>query len=90
MSIMHNEIDVNNFKDYSLEEYKENLERLNIMKHSDLVGSECFYSKQVYGKHLVISWDYNRSEYLLETDSLCGITKNRFYSNPFRILLINN
>lgn len=74
-------MDVNNFENFSKEEYEENLKRLGIEKHSDLVGKPVYYSIIRYGKHVVVEWDADRAHYLLDLDG------DRFWSNPFRILL---
>lgn len=75
-------IDVNNFENYTLDDYRNNLLRLNIKTHTSLVGENVYYSQKIYGEHKVIKWDENRGEYLLELDG------QRFWSNPFRILNI--
>ncbi len=74
-------MDVNNFENFSIEEYKSNLLRLNVHRHEDLVGKEVYYSRASFGIHIVEKWDTDRGEYLLNIDG------QRFYSNPFRIKL---
>lgn len=75
-------IDVTSFKDYTHAEYFENLQRLKIDKHASLVGHDVYYGQSVYGIHHVIDWSADGGEYLLELD------EQRFWSNPFRIKLI--
>lgn len=73
-------VDVNNLYDFSLIEYQDNLLRLGIESHTDLVGKEVYYSQKCYGVHLVIKWDADKAMFLLDLDG------QRFWSNPFRIL----
>ena len=72
-------MDVNNFQNFTEAEYRANLLRLSIVKHSDLVGKEVYYSKPAYGVHKVEKWDTDTGEYLLNLDG------QKFWSNPFRI-----
>jgi hypothetical protein len=74
-------MDINNFENFTKEEYLENLKRLGIEKYSSLVGKEVFYSIPIYGKHKVLNWDENKGEYLLEYGGY------KFLSNPFRIFI---
>lgn len=78
------QVDVNNFENFSLLEYSDNLELLKINSHSDLVGEKVFYVKPSYGVHIVEKWDANRAEYLLNIDG------QKFWSNPFCIFRIPN
>jgi hypothetical protein len=64
---------------FTKKEYSDNLSRLNIKDHLDLVGKTVYYVKPSYGEHKVLSWDNKTKEYLLQLD------KNKFYSNPFKI-----
>jgi hypothetical protein len=75
------DVDVKNFENFTLEEYVNNLIRLNVNNHESLVGSVVYYSKKSYGKHTIVSWDENRGEFLLDLDG------DKFWSNPFRIHL---
>lgn len=75
-------IDVNNFENFSIDEYIDNLSRLGIDKHSSLVGKKVYYSNKSYGEHLVVKWDSDRSEFLLDLEG------QRFWSNPFKIFNI--
>jgi hypothetical protein len=77
-------MDVKNFTDFNKDEYSENLLRLGIKNHKDLVGNKVYYSLKVYGEHVVIEWNQDRAEFLLELDG------QRFWSNPFKIFLTNN
>lgn len=72
-------MDVNNFNNFTKNEYSANLLRLSIVNHSDLVGKKVYYIKPSYGEHKVEKWDKYTGEYLLSCDD------HRFYSNPFRI-----
>ena len=72
-------IETENFESFSREEYVNNLRRLNIPSHTCLVGTEVFYSKPIYGKHLVLEWNPQKAEYLLSLDG------QEFWTNPFRI-----
>jgi hypothetical protein len=74
--------DVNNFENFTIDEYLSNLSRLGINRHSSLVGQMVYYSQKSYGKHMVLKWDSDRAEFLLDIDG------QRFWSNPFRIHLI--
>ena len=74
-------MDIDNFNNFTKEEYKENLKRLSITSHSDLVGKEVYYCKTSYGPHKVEKWNRETGEYLLNCDG------SRFYTNPFRIKL---
>lgn len=65
-----------------MSEYKENLKRLGITDYNQLVGETVHYVKPSYGKHKVIKWDEEIEQYLLDLQG------SRFYSNPFRIKLI--
>ena len=77
-------MDVKNFTDFNKGEYSENLLRLGIKNHKDLVGNKVYYSLKVYGEHVVIEWNQDRAEFLLELDG------QRFWSNAFKIFLRNN
>lgn len=74
-------IDVNNFDNFTFDEYKDNLKRLNIQSHNELIGKTVFYSRKSYGEHKVLKWNSDKAEYLLEIDG------HRFWSNPFRIII---
>ena len=78
-------LDVNNFRDYSAEEYNENLLRLRTDSHASLVGKKVYYVKPSYGEHKVLKWDPDTAMFLLE---LCG-DGAKFRSNPFQIILID-
>lgn len=73
-------LDVNNFNDFSVQEYLDNLSRLGILSYSSLIGKTVWYSQKVYGEHKVIDWDPDKGQYLLELDG------QKFWSNPFRII----
>lgn len=75
-------MDITNFENFTEQEYKDNLNRLAIKEHKDLISKEVYYVKQSYGIHKVVDWDSVRGEYLLELEG------QRFWSNPFRIKLI--
>lgn len=68
--------------DFTALEHIENLNRLHIDSYFDLIGTEVYYVKPVYGKHKIISYDETKEEYLLDLEG------QRFKSNPFRIILI--
>jgi hypothetical protein len=72
-------IDVDNFKDFTEEEYRENLEKLGGSTHESLVGSQVYYSKKIYGLHTIVKWDPKKGEFLLDLDG------SKIWSNPFRI-----
>jgi hypothetical protein len=76
-------IEVNNFENYTEDEYRDNLLRLGVDSHSSLVGKKVYYSQKAYGEHRVIRWDADRAEFLLELDG------QRFWSNPFKIFHIS-
>lgn len=44
-------LDVNNFENYTADEYRNNLLRLGALSHSSLVGKTVYYSQKAYGKH---------------------------------------
>lgn len=75
-------MDIVNFNNFTKKEYIENLLRLSIDNHSDLVWKTVYYIKPSYGEHKVESWNKDTGEYLLS----CG--DHKFYSNPFRINII--
>jgi hypothetical protein len=75
-------IDVTNFRDFSKEEYEQQLEKLGIEKFEDLVGRTVYNIKPVYGEHKVLKWFPERAEYLLFTGG------NRVLTNPFNIIPI--
>lgn len=75
-------IDVTNFKDFSKEDYIEQLKRLGIEKFEDLVGRTVYNIKPVYGEHQVLKWFPDRGEYLLFTAG------HRVLSSPFQIIPI--
>lgn len=75
-------LDVNNFENYTGDEYINNLSRLGLANHSSLVGEKVYYSRKTYGEHLVIKWDADKAEFLLDLDG------QRFWSTPFSIILI--
>lgn len=77
-------IETKNFINYTASEYCDNLLRLGINSHSSLIGETVYYVKPQYGKHIVKEWNSDRAEYLLELDG------DKFWSNPFNILNINN
>ena len=77
------EIDVENFDTFSQEEYVENLNRLGIKTHADLVGKEVYYVKPQYGVHTVLEWNHTSGEFLLSLDG------QKFWSNPFRIKMLD-
>ena len=66
-------------ENFTKEEHKSNLTRLNINKYEDLVGQEVYYSQPGYGIHTVIKWSPSKEEYLLDLDG------QKFWSNPFII-----
>jgi hypothetical protein len=72
-------LDVNNFENYTADEYRNNLLRLGAVSHSSLVGKTVYYSKKAYGEHKVVEWNRDRAEFLLDLDG------QKFWSNPFRI-----
>lgn len=72
-------LDVNNFENYTADEYRDNLLRLGAVSHNSLVGKTVYYSKKAYGEHKVVKWDADKAEFLLDLDG------QRFWSNPFRI-----
>lgn len=74
-------IDVDNFKDFTEDEYRDNLLRLGAVSHSSLVGTKVYYSKKIYGLHIIIKWNPQTAEFLLDLDG------DRFWSNPFRIFI---
>jgi hypothetical protein len=72
-------LDVNNFDNYTADEYRDNLLRLGAVSHGSFVGKKVYYSKKEYGEHKVIKWDADRAEFLLDFEG------QRFWSNPFMI-----
>lgn len=80
---MEKALDVLNFDNFTAEEYQQNLFRLGVSNHASLVGKKVYYSNKLYGEHTVIKWDSEKAEFLLDIDG------QRFFSNPFRILLTN-
>lgn len=74
--------EMTNFKDFSLNEYKENLKRLGVNSHFELIGRKCYYVKQSYGIHEILNFNPGIGEFLLCLDG------DRFYTLPFRITLI--
>ena len=74
------DIETTNFENFTAEEYRENLLRLGVDKHTSLINKEVYYVMKEYGIHKVIKWDSDKASYLLE------IEEQRFWSNPFRIL----
>ena len=81
---MEIKLDVNNFRDFTPTEYRENLLRLGIVSYSSLVGKTVYYIEPFYGKHKVVFWDSDKAEFLLEE-----LNGDRFWCNPFRILNCN-
>ena len=75
-------LDVNNFENFTEREYINNLSRLGIDNHNSLVGKRVYYSRKIYGEHKVIKWDPDKAEFLLDLDG------QKFWTNPFRIILI--
>ena len=61
-------LDVNNFENYTADEYRDNLLRLGAVTHSSLVGKTVYYVKPQYGEHKVVKWDEDRAEFLLDLD----------------------
>lgn len=78
------ELDVNNFKNFTIDEYRDNLLRLGAPSHNSLVGKTVYYSQKSYGEHKVIKWDEDRGEFLLDLNG------QKFWSNPFRIHIFDN
>lgn len=74
-------LDVNNFNDFTESEYRVNLLRLGVMKHSDLIGKEVYYAKSSYGIHEVLKWDPDKGEYFIQIKG----DKSKFWTNPFRL-----
>jgi hypothetical protein len=72
-------LDVNNFENWTVDEYIDNLLRLGVVSHGSLVGKKVYYSHKAYGEHKVVKWDADRAEFLLDLDG------KKFWSNPFRI-----
>ena len=72
-------IETTNFENFTADEYRDNLLRLGIVSHSDLVGKQVYYVKPAYGVHTVEKWDADKAEYLLNLDG------QKFWSNPLRI-----
>ena len=50
-------LDVNNFENYTADEYRDNLLRLGVVTHSSLVGKTVYYVKPQYGEHKIVKWD---------------------------------
>lgn len=75
-------VDVTNFKNYTYEDYLNNLLRLGIENYESLVGKNVYYVKPSYGVHTILEWNPSKAEYLLYLDG------DRFWSDPFRINLI--
>lgn len=50
-------LDVNNFENYTADEYRDNLLRLGAVTHISLVGKTVYYVKPQYGEHKVVKWD---------------------------------
>ena len=75
-------MDVNNFETFEPEEYQALLKEFGVSKFSDLVGKSVYYSKREYGEHVILKWDPERGEYLLQT------VPHKFWSNPFRIKIL--
>lgn len=75
-------MDVNNYESFTESEYKDNLDRLGVRTHESLMGKSVYYSKMSYGVHIVIEWDPDRAEFLLDLEG------QKFWSNPFRITLV--
>jgi|SaaInlV_125m_DNA_1040241.scaffolds.fasta_scaffold92429_3 hypothetical protein len=68
-----------NIMNFTINEHKENLKRLDIDNYTSLIGENVYYINEYYGCHKVIDWCDDKSEYLLEYKN------DRFWSNPFRI-----
>jgi len=47
-------LDVNNFENYTADEYRDNLLRLGAVSHSSLVGKTVYYSQKAYGEEYEI------------------------------------
>lgn len=77
-------LDVNNFRDFTLEEYRENLNRLGVDSHTSLVGKKVYYVKTSYGEHKVLKWNSDTAMFLLEYRD-----GSKFHSNPFQIIQID-
>lgn len=71
-----------NPKDFSTEEYTEQLKKLGIENFEDLVGRTVYYIKPTYGEHKVLKWLPDRGEYLLFTYG------QKVFANPFNIIPI--
>lgn len=75
-------IDVDNFIDFTEDEYINNLILLGgTINYNSLVGTKVYYSKKIYGLHTIIKWDSKKAEFLLDLDG------DRFWTNPFRIFI---
>jgi bisphosphoglycerate-dependent phosphoglycerate mutase len=79
----YSNIDVENFDNFSLDEYQENLTRLQIPNYGTLIGRNVYHIRPSYGVHKVIHWDPIKAEYLLDMEG------DQFWSNPFRIHICN-
>lgn len=77
------ELDVNNFDNFTADEYRNNLLRLGAENHSSLVGKKVYYSNKTYGEHKILMWNPDRAEFLLDLDG------QKFWSNPFKIYNCN-
>lgn len=74
-------LDVNNFNNFTEDEFRDNLIRLGAARHSDLIGTKVYYSKKIYGLHTIVKWNPDKAEFLLDLDG------DRFWSNPFRVFV---
>ena len=70
------------FNGFTKQEHKDNLKRLKINHYEDLLNKEVHYVKETYGIHKVLLFDDVSGDYLL------GIDEYTFWTNPFRIILI--
>lgn len=72
-------IETTNFKNFTADEYRDNLLRLGAVSHSSLIGTVVYYVKKSYGPHTIIKWNSDTAEFLLDSDG------DKIWSIPFRI-----
>ena len=75
------DIGVNNFDNFTFDEYQTILRKLKINKFSELLGTKVYYNRNSNGVYTVRKWDQNKSEYTLTKEGETIIT------NPFKISL---
>lgn len=75
-------LDVYNFESWTAAEYSDNLKRLDAQTHQGMIGKSVYYVKPAYGRHYIHEWNPYTGEFLLEIDG------SKFWTNPFRIKLI--